>query len=45
MNRDRLKEAIANGNIEWQRHALEKMMERGISRDTVKKVLLKGEII
>ncbi len=45
MNRDQLKVAIENGRIEWQRHALERMMERGISRETVKKVLLSGEII
>lgn len=45
MNREKLKEAIDNGNIEWQRHALERMMERGISRNTVMKVLLTGEVI
>ena len=45
MNRDKLKEAVENGNIEWQRHALERMMERGISRNTVIKVLLTGEVI
>ena len=45
MNRDQLKIAIENGYIEWQRHALERMMERGISREIVKKVLLSGKII
>lgn len=45
MIRDLLHDAIKKGRIEWQRHALEKMMERGITRDTVKKVLLEGEII
>lgn len=29
----------------WQRHALERMMERGISRNTVINVLLAGEVI
>jgi hypothetical protein len=45
MDRDRLTEAIQNGLIEWQRHALEKMMERGISREIVKQVLINGEVI
>ena len=45
MNRARLKIAIENGLIEWQRHALERMMERDILRESVKKVLLAGEII
>jgi hypothetical protein len=45
MNRDILQNAVKKGSIEWQRHALERMMERGISRETVKEVLLKGEII
>ncbi|MBT5307684.1 MAG: DUF4258 domain-containing protein [Candidatus Scalindua sp.] len=42
---DLLQNAIKEGRIEWQRHALEKMMERGISRKAVKDVLLNGEII
>jgi len=45
MNRDELKIAVENGNIEWQRHALERMMERRISRKAVKEVLKNGEII
>ena len=45
MDRDRLREAIQNGMIEWQTHALERMMKRGISREIVKQVLLEGEII
>ena len=45
MNRNKLKIAIEKGCIEWQRHALERMMERGISRKIVKKILLSGEII
>lgn len=45
MNKDQLKISIENGYIEWQRHALERMMERGISRESVKTVLLTGEII
>ena|SRR3990172_9432549 len=45
MNRDALRNAVATGAIEWQRHSLERMMERRISRDGVKQVLLNGEII
>jgi hypothetical protein len=45
MDREGLKRAIESDSIEWQRHALERMMERGISREIVKKVLLSGEII
>ena len=45
MDQKALKIAIKNGNIEWQRHALERMLERGISRAMVKEVLLSGEVI
>ncbi|MBU4320836.1 MAG: DUF4258 domain-containing protein [Thermodesulfovibrionales bacterium] len=45
MNRDVLRSAIENGYIEWQRHSLERMFERGISREDVKEILRKGEII
>ena len=45
MDRNKLKIAVEKGYIEWQRHALERMMGRGISRETVKKILLSGEII
>ena len=37
--------ALEDGYIEWQRHALERMMERGISREAVKEVLKNGVII
>jgi len=45
INRQILRKAIENGQIKWQRHALERMMERGITRDSVKKILLEGEVI
>ena len=45
MDRNALKVAVKHGKIEWQRHALERMMERGISREAVKNVLVLGEII
>lgn len=37
--------AIEKSTIEWNRHALERMMERGISRRDVMDVLLTGEVI
>jgi hypothetical protein len=37
--------AVKKQRLRWQRHALERMMERGISRSDVKQVLLNGEII
>ena len=45
MDREQLINAVRNGRIEWQTHALERMMKRGISREIVKQVLLEGEII
>lgn len=40
-----IKKAVQKGFIEWNRHTLERMMERGITRNIVKKVLVMGEII
>lgn len=37
--------AVEKGNIKWQKHALERMLERNIRRSSVKRVLLAGEII
>lgn len=45
MDKDKLKAALENGYIEWQRHALERMFERGISREAVKEALKNGKII
>ncbi|MDR4507893.1 MAG: DUF4258 domain-containing protein [Candidatus Brocadiaceae bacterium] len=45
MKRDLLQDAVRKGRIEWQRHTLERMMERNISRETVRDVLLEGEIV
>jgi len=45
MNRDIVQDAVRQGCIEWQKHALERMIEREISREEVKEVLLNGEII
>lgn len=38
-------ESLKNSNLFWQRHALEKLLERGISRTEVKEVLKAGELI
>lgn len=40
-----IRSAIEGGHIEWQAHALARMLERGISREIVKRVLLDGEVI
>ena len=40
---ERSQYAVSTTVIERQRHALERMMERGISRKSVKEVLLNGE--
>lgn len=37
--------AVRRRRIEWQRHALERMAERGILREEAKDVLLQGERI
>ena len=37
--------AIRRGRIEWQRHVLERMAERGILREQVKAAVLHGERI
>jgi len=42
---EKIKSAVIKGKIEWQKHALEIMLERGIGRNSVKKVLLAGDII
>jgi len=45
MNRVSIREAINIGNIEWRHHALERMLQRGISRNEVKLTVRDGEII
>ena len=41
----RLRSAVEAGRIEWQRHALERMVERGVTTADVKAVLAEGERI
>ena len=38
-------DAVRSGRVEWQRHVLERMLERQVGRDNVLSVLLDGEII
>jgi len=38
-------ESLKNCSLVWSRHALERILERDISRESVKHVLLNGEII
>lgn len=45
MNKLDLINALKVGNIEWRRHALERMLQRNISRSDVKETLKYGEII
>jgi hypothetical protein len=42
---DALRMSVKAGRIEWQRHALERMAERGISTADVKAVLADGQRI
>ncbi len=39
------KKALIEGRIIWRQHAFERMLERNISREEVKKVVREGEII
>ena len=45
MNKEKIIKALEVGTIEWRRHALERMLERDISRIEVKRTLRDGEII
>lgn len=45
MNLDRMRRATQARRIEWQRHALERMIERRIGRSEAIQVLLAGERI
>jgi len=40
-----IKNAAEAGNITWQKHALQRMLERGIYRSDVLSVLKNGELI
>ena len=40
-----LREAVVSGRIEWRKHVLQKLAERGIQQQAVREVLLAGEQI
>jgi len=40
-----IRQAVSAGHIAWQKHALERMLKRGIARDDVKQAILAGEVI
>lgn len=42
---EQIRTACSEGRVQWRNHALERMMERGISRKQVKETLLQGEMI
>ncbi|MDQ6631261.1 MAG: DUF4258 domain-containing protein [Verrucomicrobiota bacterium] len=41
----KFREFVTAGKIEWRKHVLQKLAERGISQQAVREVLLKGERI
>lgn len=41
----KLRSLARQRKIHWKRHALERMLERGLSRDVVFQVITKGELI
>ena len=45
MNLPRLRAALQYGNVEWERHVLERLVSRDISRSTVLNILRSGECI
>jgi hypothetical protein len=45
MNNYLLKRLVLKNRIEWSVHALKRMFERGISRESVKNIVSKGEMI
>ncbi|MBF0490905.1 MAG: DUF4258 domain-containing protein [Candidatus Omnitrophica bacterium] len=40
-----LRRSLEKGRVQWQRHALERIFQRGIKREDVFKVLNKGKVI
>lgn len=40
-----LQSAVREGNIEWLKHSLQRMMERDITRQEVKTAILEGSVI
>lgn len=44
-DRELLRETAAAGHIHWHQHALERFLERGISRAEVIEAIMNGEVI
>ena len=42
---DDIRKAVTSGQMLWKRHALERMLQRGISRNRVKQAILEGLIV
>lgn len=40
-----LRAAAASGRVQWHQHALERLLERGISRQDVLTAVMQGEIV
>ena len=45
MNIEKIKTAISEKSIEWRKHVFQRMLERNITRENVKEVIIKGEMI
>lgn len=45
MNYEQLKDIIQKNRIEWSAHALSRMLEKGISRASVKYIIINVEMI
>jgi hypothetical protein len=45
LNVDLLRDAVAQRRIQWRKHVLQRLAERGIQQDAVRQVLLRGERI
>lgn len=40
-----LRKAVQEGRVEWRKHVLQKLAERGLAQEVVREVLLRGERI
>ena len=45
LNLDQLRASVREGRIEWRKHVLQKLAERGLLRSSVLEALLRGERI
>lgn len=45
MDIEKLKTAITEEKIEWRKHVFQRMLERNITRENVKEVIIKDEMI